>query len=122
MKYMLLIYDTASTREEMSGEAGAALMADMEALMRGAAPRPVSWSAARRWPTRRRRRPCASRDGVPAITDGPFAEAKEHLGGYLIVDCETPERATEIAARWPNAELRGDGGAAADGRSPGREM
>jgi hypothetical protein len=39
------------------------------------------------------------RDGVPAITDGPFAEAKEQLGGYLIVDCASPERATEIAAR-----------------------
>jgi hypothetical protein len=39
------------------------------------------------------------RDGVPAITDGPFAEAKEQLGDYLIVDCASPERATEIAAR-----------------------
>ena len=39
------------------------------------------------------------RDGVPAITDGPFAEAKEQLGGYLIVDCASPERATEVAAR-----------------------
>ena len=45
------------------------------------------------------------RDGVPAITDGPLAEAKEHFGGYLIVDCETAERATEIAARRPNAQF-----------------
>lgn len=45
------------------------------------------------------------RGGVPAVTDGPFAEAKEHLGGYLVVDCETIERATEIAARWPNARF-----------------
>ena len=45
------------------------------------------------------------RGGVPAVTDGPFAEAKEQLGGYLIVDCESPERATEIAARWPNARF-----------------
>jgi hypothetical protein len=45
------------------------------------------------------------RSGVPAVTDGPFAEAKEHLGGYLIVECERPERATEIAARWPNARF-----------------
>ena len=43
--------------------------------------------------------------GVPAVTDGPFAEAKEHFGGYLIVDCETPERAAEIAARWPSARF-----------------
>jgi hypothetical protein len=38
-------------------------------------------------------------------TDGPFAEAKEHMGGYLIVDCESIDRATEIATRWPNARF-----------------
>lgn len=37
--------------------------------------------------------------GVPAVTDGPFAEAKEFLAGYWIVDCVSPERAYEIAAR-----------------------
>lgn len=45
------------------------------------------------------------RDGVPAITDGPYLEAKEYLAGYLIIDCDRPERATEIAARWPDARL-----------------
>ncbi len=44
------------------------------------------------------------RNGVPAATDGPFAEAKEQLAGYLMVDCATPERAVEIAARWPDAK------------------
>jgi hypothetical protein len=34
-----------------------------------------------------------------------LAEAKEHFGGYLIVDCESIERATEIALRWPNARF-----------------
>jgi hypothetical protein len=43
------------------------------------------------------------RGGVPAITDGPFVESKEQLAGYLIVECESAERATEIAARWPDA-------------------
>jgi hypothetical protein len=43
------------------------------------------------------------RDGVPAITDGPFVEAKEQFAGYCLFDCETPERAQEIAARWPDA-------------------
>lgn len=37
--------------------------------------------------------------GPPVVTDGPFAESKEFLAGYWIVDCETPERAIEIAAR-----------------------
>jgi hypothetical protein len=37
------------------------------------------------------------RDGVPAITDGPFAEGKEVLAGYYVLDCESIERATEIS-------------------------
>jgi hypothetical protein len=41
----------------------------------------------------------ARKDGTPAITDGPFAESKEVLAGYWIVDVETPQRAYEIAAR-----------------------
>ncbi|WP_223167490.1 YciI family protein [Nonomuraea sp. SYSU D8015] len=45
------------------------------------------------------------RNGVPAVTDGPFVEAKEFLAGYLIVECADIERATEIAARWPDARL-----------------
>jgi hypothetical protein len=45
------------------------------------------------------------RDGVPAVTDGPLAEAKEHFGGYLIVECESTERASEIAAGLPNTRF-----------------
>jgi hypothetical protein len=41
-------------------------------------------------------------DGVAAVTDGPFTEAKEVLAGYYVVDCSL-ERATEIAARLPEA-------------------
>ncbi len=40
-------------------------------------------------------------DGARVTTDGPFAEAKEQLGGYLLLECESLERASEIAARWP---------------------
>ncbi|HEX2736343.1 MAG TPA: YciI family protein [Polyangiaceae bacterium] len=41
----------------------------------------------------------AGNDGSPEVTDGPFAEAKEFLAGYWIVDVDTPERAYAIAAR-----------------------
>jgi hypothetical protein len=37
--------------------------------------------------------------GVPVVTDGPYAETEEVLAGYWIVDCESFDRATEIAAR-----------------------
>jgi hypothetical protein len=45
------------------------------------------------------------RAGRATTTDGPFAEAKEQLAGFYLVDCETEERALEIAARIPEAEI-----------------
>ena len=38
------------------------------------------------------------RSGVPAVTDGPYAETTEVLAGYTLVDCVSFDRATEIAA------------------------
>ncbi|WP_066367198.1 YciI family protein [Herbidospora mongoliensis] len=49
------------------------------------------------------------RDGVPAVTDGPFLEAKEYLGGYYMVDVESRERAFELAALIPDAAIEGMG-------------
>jgi hypothetical protein len=46
-------------------------------------------------------------DGAPAVTDGPFMEAKEHLAGFYVVDCETVERAQELAAKMPEARYVG---------------
>lgn len=41
--------------------------------------------------------------GQTMISDGPFAEAKEHLAGFLLVDCDGEDRALAIAARVPDA-------------------
>ncbi|WP_061292957.1 YciI family protein [Herbidospora cretacea] len=49
------------------------------------------------------------RDGVPAVTDGPFLEAKEYLGGFYMVDVESRERALELAALIPDAAIPGLG-------------
>jgi hypothetical protein len=51
----------------------------------------------------------ATKNNVPAVTDGPYPEAKEFLAGYWIVETETAERAYEIAARASSAP--GPGGA-----------
>ncbi len=45
--------------------------------------------------------------GAPIVTDGPFAEAKEFLAGYWIVDCDSAQGAYEIAARASAAPGRG---------------
>jgi len=41
----------------------------------------------------------ANGEGNPSVTDGPFAESKEFLAGYWIVDVETPQQAYALAAR-----------------------
>jgi hypothetical protein len=47
-------------------------------------------------------------NGVPAVTDGPYAETQEVLAGYTIVECESFDRATEIAAGLTRCPSPGD--------------
>ncbi|WP_433328123.1 YciI family protein [Spirillospora sp. CA-294931] len=115
MKYLIMIYSNAENwghpiflrepealamtrdeREAMSGEFEALLKEITESgeLVTGEAlADPVNTRGVR------------VRDGVPATTDGPFGEAKEQLAGYFVVDCESLERATQIAARFPDARF-----------------
>jgi hypothetical protein len=45
----------------------------------------------------------STQDGHAVSSDGPFAEVKEHLAGFLLIDCAGEERALEVAARVPDA-------------------
>ena len=45
------------------------------------------------------------RDGETMTTDGPFAEVKEQLAGFYLVECDSIERAIEYAARVPDAQF-----------------
>lgn len=47
------------------------------------------------------------RAGAPAITDGPYLEAKEFLASYYLLDVDSEQRALDIAARMPFAAFRG---------------
>jgi hypothetical protein len=47
------------------------------------------------------------RGGRPVVTDGPYLEAKEHLGGFYLIDCESKDRANELAAMIPDAKIEG---------------
>ena len=69
------------------------------------------------------------RDGKRMVTDGPFIESKEVLGGFYLIDCASVDEALDWAARLPDAktggieirplldvdELMAEGAAAADG-------
>ena len=45
------------------------------------------------------------RDGKVLTTDGPFAETKEQLGGYYLIEAESPDEAAMIAAKIPGARF-----------------
>jgi hypothetical protein len=99
MKHMLLIYETPDTREIFMGEDGKELMAQVGAIMAELTTSgELVGTQALAEPTTAKS--VRTGGGSPVVTDGPFAEAKEHIGGYVIVEC-SPERALEIASRWP---------------------
>ena len=45
------------------------------------------------------------RDGKVSITDGPFAETKEQIGGFFLFEAASLQEAIEVAAKWPSARL-----------------
>jgi hypothetical protein len=53
----------------------------------------------------RRARSVRVRNGKTMITDGPFTETKEAIGGFDILECESLEEAIEIASRHPVAQI-----------------
>lgn len=103
MKYMLMIYNNPATYAAWSEEQRAAMFAEVDVIMKELTETGESVGGAA-LADASNAKTIRVRDGVAAITDGPFAEAKEQFVGYLIVECETPERAVEIATRWPDAK------------------
>lgn len=45
------------------------------------------------------------RDGQRSVADGPYAETKEQLGGFFLIEARDRAEAIEIAARWPSARI-----------------
>jgi hypothetical protein len=123
MKYMLLIYGderawTEAEREHCYGESTElAYQLKSKAQYLAASPlQPVSTATSVR-----------VRDGKRLVTDGPFAETREQLGGYFLVEANDLDEAIDIAGRIPGAkkgtvEIRPVleiGGLPSDQRSPG---
>ena len=107
MKYLVLIYGNPASRAIWEGlsdaqraegwRAYAALNADLIASGE------LIVSEALADPSLTKR--VTARDGQPMTTDGPFAEVKELLAGFFLLECESLDRAVEIAARVPEAEF-----------------
>ena len=99
MKYLLLIYMTEDAMNQAEREAcygeSARLCHDLNerGQFLGANPlHPVSSATSVR-----------VRDGKRMVTDGPFAETREHLGGYFLIDAPDLDGAIEVASRIPGA-------------------
>src|SRR5262244_3481465 len=104
MKYMLLIYDnehawaklSETERRQVSGKY-LQFTEDIKAsrnYLAGAQLHPIATASSVR-----------VRDGKELITDGPFAETHEQLGGYYLIEAKDLDEATKIAARIPSARF-----------------
>jgi hypothetical protein len=103
MPYMLLIVEPVGQRAERGIEAGQVLYERMlgftEDLRRDGVLMASSSLADVAYAAR-----LQQRDGRASVVDGPFAEAKEMVGGFFLVDVPTREAALAIAARCPAAQ------------------
>lgn len=102
MKYLLLIYNNPAYLNALPKSDRDSIFADVDVIMeelKGTGELIGGQALADASAARTVR----ARDGVITATDGPFLEAKEYLAGYLIVETDSPERAEEIAKRWPDA-------------------
>ena len=102
MQYMLLIYDDEAAWAQMGEEERKGIHGEYFAfttsiresgnLVAGDALQSTSTATAVR-----------QRNGETLVTDGPFAETKEQLGGYYLVEAKDADEALAIAARVPSA-------------------
>jgi hypothetical protein len=104
MHYILLIYGNEANWDALSAEENSAVMAEFQAFtesiiadgrhLGGHQLKPVSTATTVR-----------VKNGETLVTDGPFAETREHLGGYYLVEAADLDEAIAIAARIPSARM-----------------
>jgi hypothetical protein len=102
MKYLLLIHNNMAAYDALSEDERNTLFGDVDRIL-GELKKSGEFVGGEGLADSSQTRVVRVRDGVRTVTDGPYIEAKEQMGGYLIVDTETVERAVDIAASWPDA-------------------
>jgi hypothetical protein len=100
MRYIMLIY--SQENDEATAEERHAVAAAHSALMTEARQRGV-FCAAEPLQSSVTATTLRMQNGTAMVTDGPFAETKEQLAGYYILDCQNLDEALEWAARIPTA-------------------
>jgi hypothetical protein len=102
MQYVLLIYDDPKQWEGIAPEERESLYGEYMAVSN----LPNTTGGAQLQPTGTARS-VRVKNGETIVTDGPFAETKEALGGYYVIEADSAAEAEEIAARVPSARLGG---------------
>jgi len=104
MKYMLLIYDEEQAWSKLSENERQQIYKEYGQLSQ-------ELKAAGQFVTGSQLHPTSAatsvrvRDGKGIVTDGPFAETREQLGGYFLIEAKDLDEATAIAARIPSARM-----------------
>ena len=102
MRYALLIYASEQDWANQSEEQSQAQFQEYMAFTKDIVDRGIRQAGEALQPTATATT-VRVRDGETVTTDGPFAETKEQLGGFYIVDCKDLDEAIEVAARIPDA-------------------
>ena len=101
MSYMLLIVEPQGQRRSRAPEDGRDLYQRMLDYTESLKARGVLLASDS---LRSRAARVSTRAGRPSVLDGPFAESKELIGGFFLLDCATREEAVGLAAECPAAE------------------
>jgi hypothetical protein len=104
MQYMLLIYDDERAWASLSDEERGGIYQEYSAFTDDLRTQGKLVTANQLQPTATATTVTVN-DGDTVVTDGPFAETKEALGGYYVVEAESLDDAIEIAARIPSARI-----------------
>jgi len=107
MRYMMLVYSTEGP-DGLSGHEAERIRAGHARVMEEARRKGVLEGAEPLAPTGTATT-VRVQNGQVLVTDGPFAETKEHLAGYYIIDCQNLDEAIEWAAKIPT-ECQGRAG------------
>ena len=102
MRYLLMICTDETADDALSADEASARFAEYGVWMEEVTKRGLLQGGERLRPTTDATT-VRVRDGETLTSDGPFAETKEQVGGYFLVDCKDLDEAIEVAAKIPGA-------------------
>ena len=104
MKFMLLIYHDEATWDALTESERQGVYEEYRELIQELEPKGIYLVGDELQPTETART-VRVREGKPMITDGPFAETREQLGGFFFIEAADAKEASAIAARIPSARM-----------------